>query len=185
MQAVAYYNSVVDYSGRALGRALRDIQGDLKNTVIARRALGDSATGQDIRDFANYYSRIAAGKVPNVGLQKLRLIAKGLEFLTLSSFFARIEGLPTAEPAGEDSSPQPIPQAVRGDEATLVPSARDYQEIIATLSHLLALARQGRDGLHRRQVADPGPPAARHARHRKKRDPRAATNRPKTRRPKN
>lgn len=110
------YTAGVD---RSFGQALQQVLGGLKLTAIAQRALGERATKKRVRDFANYISRIAHDHVPNVGLDKLRLIAKGLD-LSLSSFFARIEALQTtANPSDNQvGSPTLTSTGVLRDEAT-------------------------------------------------------------------
>src|SRR3954462_5122433 len=91
--------------GTSLGEALAKIKGRTKNTVVARRALGADATDADVRDFANYLSRILHDKVPSVGVEKLRLIAKGLGFDALSTLLAQIESLQ----AEDESATVPTP----------------------------------------------------------------------------
>lgn len=145
-------------------------------------------TQKDVQDKSGIgqglISRIEIDPTYNPTVAVFKRAVGGID-LTLSSFYARIEGLRTAEPGTDNVSPFPADLRTVSDEAPLVPSTRDSDEAIATLAHLLALAREGRDGLHRRQATNLGLATTRHARHRKKRDPRVAANRPKTRRAKN
>ncbi len=76
---------------RTFGQALAVLRGERKGPAIAVVALGDNSTAKARRDFANYLSRIERDRVPGVGLNKLRLIAKGLGLEPLSSFFLQIE----------------------------------------------------------------------------------------------
>lgn len=87
-------------SGVTFGAALRAIRGDLTGPELAVLALGRDLPQQKYRDFANYLSKIELDKVPNVGLARLRLIATGLGFTTLSSFFAEIESRTTGHGTG-------------------------------------------------------------------------------------
>lgn len=77
------------------GDALRRVRGGTKARAVAAGALPDAPLKQQL-SFANYLSRIERGEVPNVGLNQLLLIAKGLG-ITLSSFFAQIEALQAGE----------------------------------------------------------------------------------------
>ena len=91
----------------SFGQALKTLQGKRKAVAIGRRALGKEATGDEVRDFANYLSRITRDKVPNVGLHRLQLIALGLGLTPLSSFFARIEALQAGTAPHEDQAGSP------------------------------------------------------------------------------
>jgi hypothetical protein len=73
------------------GQALASIVGTRKAVQIARIALGPDLPEDDYINWANYFSRITKDKVPNVGFGRLIMIAKGLGYSTLSSFFARVE----------------------------------------------------------------------------------------------
>jgi hypothetical protein len=67
MQGVACYSTAILLDvNLPFGKALKVIQGARKNTDVARRALGPQAKTEDVRDFANYFSRIVHGHVPNV-----------------------------------------------------------------------------------------------------------------------
>lgn len=91
------HDDAVDF-GQKL-EALR-VRSGLTQMTIARRALAkpDDDTGKDTVSEANYLSRIERGGVPNLGLSKLRLLAKGYGFPDLGSFFAALDtpSLPSA-----------------------------------------------------------------------------------------
>lgn len=126
-------------------------------------------------------SRIEIDPSYQPSLEIFKKAVTGID-LTLSSFYRRIEGLPETAPVEENSPPPSKRRAVRNETKTLVPSARDADEAIATLSELLALAREGRSALDRRQAPSADPTQAKRARHRQKRG-KGAAQRPKTRRP--
>lgn len=79
----------VDFIGAAI-RLLRE-QRNLKQEDVALAALGDTSPQKKRRDLANYLSKIEREKVPNVGLRKLRLIARGCGYATLGEFFSALE----------------------------------------------------------------------------------------------
>jgi transcriptional regulator with XRE-family HTH domain len=69
--------------------------------------------------------------------------------LTLSAFFARIEGVPAPAPSLADEGLQPI-----------VPIDQIAERVIQTLAELLARAGERADEEHHRQTSDPHPAAS-------------------------
>lgn len=65
---------------------------ELEHRAIARTALGARSTPESRQAFANYISRMRAGRVPNPGLIQLERLAKGMH-LTLAEFFRALEPL--------------------------------------------------------------------------------------------
>lgn len=82
------------------GVALKSVRGETRALEVAARALGPQSTPEARRDFANYLSRIERDKVPGVGLDRLRLIAKGLDLEPLSKFFTAIENAESSDRLG-------------------------------------------------------------------------------------
>lgn len=97
------YNSRVDRFGQFL-KALR-AERKVGPSVVARRALGETADKNELRNFASYLLRIERGvpKAQNPTLDVVERIATGLG-LTLSQFFARIEALKLAVQRSENAA---------------------------------------------------------------------------------
>lgn len=72
-------------------RTLAALRGKRKNRDLARIALGEKATPKKIVNTANYFSRIFQGRVPNVGIDQLRLLASGMGYHSWTEFFAELE----------------------------------------------------------------------------------------------
>lgn len=125
------------------GQALRELRGKRTGIEIAIRALADSSTKKQRRDFANYLSKIENDRVPNVGLGRLRLIAKGMG-LQLDEFFVRIgsatkesstAGLARDTTVGAPSEHEVV---VRAD--TPVPDADEVADLQRLVNACLAAA---------------------------------------------
>lgn len=72
---------------------LKALRGAKKNTAMAEAALGERASQHAVKTTANYFSRIIQGRVPSVGIDKLRLLAIGLGYDTMTAFFADLENV--------------------------------------------------------------------------------------------
>jgi hypothetical protein len=80
----------------------------LDGIEVARRALGPGGTAEQYTGFANYLSRIERENA-NVSLKKLREIAKGLGFATMTAFWQAIDQ--AGEPAASFALPTPMGEA--------------------------------------------------------------------------
>jgi len=76
----------------SFGKDVRRLRGARTGMTIAAAALGADSPWVDRRDFRNYLSKIERDKVPNLGLGKLRLLAKGFGYASLAQFFIDLEG---------------------------------------------------------------------------------------------
>lgn len=96
------YNPGVDDFGRRL-REVRETRG-LNQTEVARRAVAGEADGPNPKSFSNYLSKVENERETNPSLDFLEKAARGMG-LTLSEFFAQIEGLKAQPPIGTDQPP--------------------------------------------------------------------------------
>lgn len=89
LEEIAYNAAVQGFGSRI--RSVRQRR-KLKMTDVAREALGRDASKVDVRDFANYLSKVELEHpdAQNPSLDKLEQIAAGLG-LTLSAFFLHLE----------------------------------------------------------------------------------------------
>lgn len=125
---ITAYTSAVTF-----GEALQHIRNDTRAIDVAANALGRALPDKRYRDFANYLSKIELNKVPGVGLIKLRLIATGLGFKTLSSFFAQIEALQAGAHLQDD--PSTLAMAVDGDKAPTI-ARTEVQPLVDEIERL-------------------------------------------------
>lgn len=131
------YNPAVDDFGNRL-RLLRGAL-NLKNTVIAERALGEESTEDQRKDFANYLSRMQRGHkaAQNPGLSTLEMIAKGMD-LTLWKFLLRIEGGTDADLHGVlESTTTRIPANIGRQNSSL---SSDDHALLIRLSRIFVAA---------------------------------------------
>lgn len=145
------YTSNVTF-GRDLWR-LRKQKG-LKGPQIAVAALGEHSEKRKRRDLANYLSKIERDKVPNVGLPKLQLIAKGFGFPSLADFFAALEGRSRSWDLNPSSSDDKDSIEESADARSISQEAAEISTAIVSLGE--AIGRAG-DRLADRleQITDP------------------------------
>ena len=149
--------------GVSFGRDLKRLRGDRTALDVAARALGDQSSEAQRRDFANHLSRIERDRVPNVGLERLRLIARGLGFRTLTEFFSALEGNPSSLRLPEaqliaHNPPHPVePNAEHHDDGRLLPDSIGVAVMFAGVSETLVGIRDAVERLADRieQVASP------------------------------
>lgn len=103
---------------KSFGQALKALRGTTKALDVAATALGERSTMKARRDFRNYLSRIENDRVPNVGLETLKLVGIGLGFTKLSDFLGRIEYLQGM--TGEDKT-FTLPEGKVSEHTTLLP----------------------------------------------------------------
>lgn len=72
-------------------KALEALRNGQSNSVLARRALEATTTGKiterRVQSLGNYFSRIINGHIPHPSLDKLQLIALGMNYPSLAAFF--------------------------------------------------------------------------------------------------
>lgn len=121
----------------SFGGDLRRLRGKATGLDVARAALGEQSTANARRDFANYLSKIEHDQVPNVGLAKIRLIAKGMGYKTLATFFAELEATAQNLQSGSRVSTNGGRGSVEAaDGGTSVSSAADIADLQAQVHHL-------------------------------------------------
>lgn len=122
----------------SFGAALAHLRGARTGKQIAAAALGPNSTDLARRDFANYLSKIEHDKVPGVGLDRLRLIAKGLGFTVLTDFFQQIEAAQIKTPAEPDSTLK-MPDLRATTPLSKTPLVGEARDQAAALSAVAAL----------------------------------------------
>jgi transcriptional regulator with XRE-family HTH domain len=143
----------------------------LKGIAVARRALPDG-TADEIRDFANYLSKIERENV-NIGVDRLQAIAVGLGFPTLSACVAAIEQISSKQSLHSDGSQADNTVALEAQvDAAPLPTVADLERILFGATDLLLTAltelRAAIDRLADRMAPrdQPGPGLRAHASHR-------------------
>lgn len=112
-------DGVVAYNPRVptFGEHVLKLRGERTTADVARAALGEQASTNQIRNFANYISRIERGEtaVQNSKATTQQKLAKGLG-VKLSELIAALEGVPTLnDPHPQIASSQHKESAVESD----------------------------------------------------------------------
>lgn len=105
------------------------LRGDASAADVARRGLGDKATPNQIRNFANYIARMERGekKVQNPTFKVLERLARGLG-VTVTDLVAQVEGVPTLLRAQRGNlGPTELASAVESDTPPKADSLHDAE----------------------------------------------------------
>jgi transcriptional regulator with XRE-family HTH domain len=142
LEEIFYNARVQGFGGRV--RKLR-VERKLQMTDVARAAITSAtATAEDVRDFANYLSKIELEKPEacNPSLELLEQIAKGMG-LRLSQFFLQIErqtdgDLPAGAVSDHDAATSPSRRGVSGGQSPSVSVRPDVREAVSRALFLAA-----------------------------------------------
>jgi transcriptional regulator with XRE-family HTH domain len=132
------YNPGVDDFGTRL-RTVREHRG-LSQADVARKGIDGESDPPTPESFSNHLSRVERGQETNPSLEFMERAAKGLG-LTLSQFFAQIEGSTTGTKGGQ-THPSATPM-VETRDPTSVPAATASLDdgslgIVTALAEVLA-----------------------------------------------